>query len=275
MQAYQVPQSSQVESPSRYHKEGEPSLRHEEIVEKDGSFAAEENLGDGIGEKQVPLVEKPLSMVSVGITEFVKNMAVDEDDEVDSQRCAMDTVEGYTVKPESMAILRKILTRHGDIAKNCTVSIMEFRSGLLEMICGIILQLQGKDLKQIKEDFLLHNIALVDGMKNLEVDIEWLRVLLNDMLEAKQPLREKLGKLKEKRDSNRKTIEDAESKLRECEERERKLSALLESTLDEKIVWKETLGKAKDESTRITQTIKSSMSKAKRFYDCSPMDDLL
>lgn len=256
-------------------------MRHEEI-EKDASFAAEENLGDGIGEKQLPLVEKPISMVSLGITEFVKNMAVDEDDEVDSQRCAMDTVEGYTVKPESMAILRKILTRHGDILKNCTVSTMKFRSALLEMICGIISELQGKDLRQIKKDVLHNIIKLVDEIKNMEVDIEWLRRLLVDMLKAKQDYGENFGKLKEKKDSNKKTIEDAETKLAECQEQKKKLSAkykeveaLLESTLDEEIVCKEALAKAKDESTKTAQTIKCAISKVERFLDCSPVDDLL
>ena len=66
----------------------------------------------------------------------------------------MDLDHGYQVKPESVPMLRKILSKHGDIAKNCTVMRIKYRSMLLEMIFDIITELQDKDINGIKEDYL-------------------------------------------------------------------------------------------------------------------------
>jgi len=61
------------------------------------------------------------------------------------------------------------------------------------------------------------------------------------------------------------SIEDAEIKLRKVEARKKRI-------LDEETYCQKELAIAKDESTRISQTLKSATSKVEPFLHCSVMD---
>lgn len=215
------------------------------------------------------------SSQSFNLTKMV-DMLVREDVEVDSvtQKWPMDTVDGYWVKPELMPILRKIRSKHGDIVRNCTAVAVKERSLLLEMICSVILQLQEKEISKISEDFLRRQIAAVNHLKNLKVETEWLHTKLDEMLEARKILNQ-CGMLKEKKESNRKTLENAESKLKECQKQKKEMETKLRSLLDEKSICTETLKREMDESKRIAQNTKYVASKVRRFINYSAVDDLL
>ncbi|WJX89775.1 hypothetical protein P8452_71744 [Trifolium repens] len=128
-----------------------------------------------------------------------------------------NTVEGYQVKEEFKPILGKIIRKHGDIAKNCVTEFMEIRSLLLEMICGVILEFEKKGVTEIKESVLKSKLAIVDGIKKLNVEVEWLIKRLAEVLEARELLMQ-YGMLKEKTDENRKRIEECENALDKCKE---------------------------------------------------------
>jgi len=101
------------------------------------------------------------------------------------QSSTLDRVEEYQVKEEFMPLIRKILTNHGDIFENSLILTIRFRSIFLEIICEIISELKDKDLSKITEDRLHNMIALANEMKNMQVNIEWLHVRLEEIYEAR------------------------------------------------------------------------------------------
>ncbi|XP_061349465.1 uncharacterized protein LOC133294738 [Gastrolobium bilobum] len=207
--------------------------------------------------KSISMAERPSRSFSLNQTEMVK-MCDDNEDEVNSvgQSLPTGTVDAYQVKPESIPLLKKILNKHGDIAKNCTISTMKYRSTLLEMICDIFSELQDEDLGKIKEDNLQDMIALVNEMKNMKVDIGWLQMRLFQILEAKHIL------------SQSSTLKEAEKKNNAVAEKLRSIHA-------KETICKETLAKARDECTAIAATIADAKSKVRRFHKCSLVDGLL
>ena len=156
-------------------------------------------------------------------TEVVAMLRNDDGDEVHSeiQSQPEDTVYGYEVKPEFMPILRKIIGKHGDIAKNCVTKSVKDRSKLLNMICGILHDFGDKELKKIEESFVESKISLVKGLREgTKLELEWLCMSLAEVLGAIKILG-KFDILEEKRDNNSKLIEDAESELEVFEEQKK------------------------------------------------------
>lgn len=265
--------------------EGLNTFQTECIPLEQQPLAEDIQASNNFGERANRNRSNPISVVgrlsassSLNLTEVINLMKEDEEDEVNSvgQSLPMDdTADKYQVKPESLPILRKILSNHGDIVKNCSVVTMKCRSMLLEMICDIITELQNTDFCKIKEDDGLHDmIALVNEIKSMNVDIEWLHQRLLEITEARQILKQS-GMLKKRKEHNRKAIENVERELGEYEEEKKAIAAKLQSIYDRETVCKETLARERDESTRITATIGDAKSKVKRFLNCSLADGLL
>ncbi|RHN72434.1 putative phospholipase [Medicago truncatula] len=96
----------------------------------------------------------PAPAYSQRLTELAAMAAEnDDDDEVDSevQSRTEDSVNEYKVKTELIPILRKVIGKHGDIAKNCTSKLVRFRAALLGMICEIISELENNNFTNIKQ----------------------------------------------------------------------------------------------------------------------------
>ncbi|TKY60190.1 Phospholipase protein [Spatholobus suberectus] len=230
--------------------------------------------------KSLSLVEHSSSRFSLNLTEMVNMWDNEGDDEVNffGQSSPRDTVEGYQVKPKFMPILRRILSKHGDIFKDSMVTTMTFQSIFLEVIGDIISELQDKGLHKITEDELHKMIGLANEMKNMKVNIEWLHLRLEEIFEARQILKQS-GMLKEKKDSNKKVIEAVKTELEQYEAEKKALEAKFRSLLDKichkEAACKETLARAQDESARISETITYAKSKVRRFVNCSLADGLL
>ncbi|KAE9610801.1 putative phospholipase [Lupinus albus] len=182
-------------------------------------------------------------------------------------------VDKYQVKPV-MPIGKQIISKHGDIFKNCTVVTTKYRSKFLEMICNIIVDLQEKKFSEIKEDHLQDIVLLLDDMKNKNVDVEWLHQRLVEILQARQVL-EQASMLKREKECCRKKVENAEIELKEREKDKEGLAALLKAACAEVTDCKEKLAAAMDESARINTTIADSEAKVNRYLNCSLVDDLL
>ncbi|GAU35910.1 hypothetical protein TSUD_69430 [Trifolium subterraneum] len=206
------------------------------------------------------------------VVAMVQNDGDDVDSEIQSR--LEDTVNGYQVKPEFMPILRKIINKHGDIAKNCMAKSVNYRSKLLELICEIISEFEMKNLSKIKESVLKSKIGLVDEMRNMKVEVEWLRMRLAEVYDARDILKQ-FAILKEKTDDNRKLIEDAKSELVECEEQKKEVLEKLEAIRDKESACKQRLASATDDSTKISRTVRFAKSKVKRFLYSSVMDGLI
>lgn len=224
-------------------------------------------------------------------TEVVAMLRNDDGDEVHSeiQSQPEDTVYGYEVKPEFMPTLRKIIAKHGDIAKNCVATSVKDRSKLLEIICGILHDFGDMDLTKVEKSFVESKIALVSGYEQgMQLELKWLRMSLAEVIGAIKIL-DKFDILEEKRDNSSKLIEDAESELevfeeqkklvtehmKELSEKMRELSENLEEICVKETAFKERLTAAKNESTSISQTVQYCTSKVSRFLKRSVMDGLI
>jgi chromosome segregation ATPase len=186
-----------------------------------------------------------------------------------------------------MPILSKIIDRHGDIAKNCKGS-MEYRSMFLDRICRIVYELDKKNVTNIKDNELEKQIVLVDDIKTNDVEVNWLHTRLTEIRVARQFL-EQLGPMKDRFDSNRESIEIAEStlkafedkkmeaseKLKEASEKLKEASKNFEEICKKEADWKEKLARSQDKSVEISQTIENATSKVKQFLNCSLINDLL
>ncbi|XP_058745132.1 uncharacterized protein LOC131617879 [Vicia villosa] len=214
------------------------------------------------------------------LSEMVAMMGKENGDEADSDIPSdirsqdKDTVNGYHVKMEFMPILRRIMDKHGDIARNCVTESAKHRSELLEIICGIILDFEKKDVRSIKESSLRNKIALVDGIRNMKVEVEWLSKRLTEVLEAKKILMQS-SELKQKAAKNRKLVEQSELELEECEAQKKELSEKLKTVCEKEILCKENLARAKDESAATSRVVGSAISKVGRFLNCSMVDALI
>ncbi|GAU45157.1 hypothetical protein TSUD_253900 [Trifolium subterraneum] len=196
-----------------------------------------------------------------------KEVLADDDDEEIQSWPKNKTNIGYQVKEEYRPILRKIIYKHGDIAKHCLTDFMDIRSALLDRIYGIISEFDTKDLSKIKETDLKSKIAVVDGIRKMKVDVEWLHKRLTDVLEARELFMQS-GMLKDKKDTNKKLIEESEKALEQVSEK-------LRAIRDENVVCKDNLARAKEESARIARVVGFAKNKVQRFLHCSVVDGLI
>jgi hypothetical protein len=246
--------------------------------EKESIPLEPESLAGGITNKNQ---RKCISMVgcssssvrSLKLTEMVEMVGTEDDDE-EIQSRPEDTVKGYQVKEEFMPILTKIIGKYGDIAKNCVTKSVKSRSALLEMICEIISEFEKKDLSKTKEGALKSNIALVEGIKKMNVEVEWLHTRLIEVREAREVLMQ-FATLKEKTDQNKKLIEEYESTFEKCEMRKKELEEQLKAICDEQAVRKLNIAKAKNDSATISRIVGFAKSKVQRFLHCSVIDGLI
>ncbi|XP_047182092.1 uncharacterized protein LOC124848456 [Vigna umbellata] len=274
-----VNHSTQVEKHNALEVECAP-LEKELLAEGTQTSANSRERKDKNNSRSISMVAHSSSQFSIQFTHIVNMWENEGDDEVDSvgHSSTMDGVEGYKVKEEFMPLLRSILTKHRDIFENSLILTERFRSVFLETICEIISELKDKDLIKITEDRLHSMIALANEMKNMQVNIEWLHLRLEEIYEARKILKQS-GMLKERKDSNKKVIETVQRELDQCQEErealEAKFQALRERICNKETACKETLARAQDEYACISQTITDAKSKVKRFLNCSLVNGLL
>lgn len=271
--------STQVEEHNALEVEHAP-LEKELLAEGIQAFKCREREDKNNSSKSISMVGHSSSQFSLQLTQMVNMWENEGDDEVESvgQSSTMDRAEGYQVKEEFMPLLRKILTKHGDVFENSLILTARFRSVILEAICEIISELKDKDLNKITEDRLHNMIALANEMKTMQMNIEWLHLRLQEIYEARKILKQS-GMLKERKDSNKRVIETAKRELDQCQEEKEALEArfqsLRERIFDKETACKETLARAQDEYVCISQTITDAKSKVKRFLNCSLVNGLL
>ncbi|KAE9602875.1 putative phospholipase [Lupinus albus] len=185
----------------------------------------------------------------------------------------VDTLDKYEVKPELMDILRKIVSVHGDIVQNSTISTIKYRSMYLEVIGDMIIELQEKHFAETDDDRLQDMMVILDDMKHKKVNVEWLLQKFVEILEARQVFKHSMM-LKEKRECNTRFIKNVEQELKEKEEEIEAMKAKLQSLYDEKSVCKKKLDRAREESSNITKSLEDDNAKMKSFQNFSLVNGL-
>ncbi|XP_050895100.1 uncharacterized protein LOC127101677 isoform X1 [Lathyrus oleraceus] len=225
--------------------------------------------GGGIEEEDEAECSPP--SLSLKLSEMVA-MGGHDDDDSETQSRPEDNDNPYQVKPEYMGILREIITKHGDIAKDCQAKSVKYRAMMLENICEVISALDNKDITNLKG--VENMIDQIMDVKIMKVEVDWLLTRLTEILEARQAFKDG-SKLKEKTDNISGFIEIAKSELKECEVEKKELSQKLKEICDREADWKVRLDRMQEESVTTAQKVKDVTSKVKRFLKCSLIDGLL
>ncbi|KAH7852061.1 hypothetical protein Vadar_020123 [Vaccinium darrowii] len=224
----------------------------------------EEVLPKNLGQKAEPTRSSSLNLTEMAAMSYDNS----SDDEVNSAlNVALVTVNGYRVKEEFASLLRKILSKFGDIAKDSSMQSVRFRSFFLETVCRVFQQLQGMKFTEITSTELKSMLEDIKGIESVKVEVGWLRNRLEEIEEAKI-LQKGSSSLKGEKTRIHEAIEKAEREV-EGYESEMKM-------LQEKIsLVKEKLAAMKSESEKINGTALKTKTKVNCFYKRSLVDGLL
>ncbi|XP_037497327.1 AAA-ATPase At3g50940 isoform X3 [Jatropha curcas] len=88
----------------------------------------------------------------------------------------------YRVKGEFEPVLESILSKHGDIAANCSLHSLQCRSSLLEIVCDIIWKLQAAELKNLTEIHLKSMLNSIQDLESIKLEVGWLRQRLEEIM---------------------------------------------------------------------------------------------
>ncbi|OMO65712.1 Phospholipase-like protein [Corchorus olitorius] len=211
---------------------------------------------------------KPLTpSYSIGVTEVAMFADALHQEEVQSdlQGPSLVTVNGYRVKEESAPILRKIIEKRGDIAKNCMARFVEFRSYYLEKICDIVQRLQTTNLSQITKIEVKTMLTCVNDLWEYNLNVGWLQKRLKEVLEAID-LIQRASQCKQKNEESKKALKSYEASILEYE-------AKLQNLKEKACLEKENINATEDEYIRIKQGI-SELPKLENFVKESLLPDL-
>lgn len=142
----------------------------------------EEVLPKNLGQKAAPTQSFSLNLTEMAAMSYDNS----SDDEVHSAlNVALVTVNGYRVKEEFASLLREILSKFGDIAKDSSLQSVRLRSFLLETVCLIFQKLQGTTYTEITSMDLKSMLNDIDGIESVRVEVGWLRKRMEEIKEAK------------------------------------------------------------------------------------------
>ncbi|GAV87514.1 AAA domain-containing protein/PEARLI-4 domain-containing protein/AAA_assoc domain-containing protein, partial [Cephalotus follicularis] len=91
----------------------------------------------------------------------------------------------YIIKTESVAILRAVMLKHGDVAGNTFSHSVQYRASLLEIVCSIILELHAIDLRDVTEAQVKSLLTKVEDLESVGLEVDWLHqrlVLINEAI---------------------------------------------------------------------------------------------
>ncbi|KAK9749655.1 hypothetical protein RND81_02G141300 [Saponaria officinalis] len=134
-------------------------------------------------------IDKTVTM-TVNMTEFAAQNDDDNFSDIDSLRgdSSLVSVRGYRVKPENLSFLTSILSKHGDIGENCSLGSVSVRSLFMEQLCDILQKLTNTSIGVITENELEEMRASVNDIGNASVEVEWLKIRLDEISEAKKAI---------------------------------------------------------------------------------------
>ncbi|XVF59760.1 hypothetical protein PTKIN_Ptkin07bG0301800 [Pterospermum kingtungense] len=165
----------------------------------------------------------------------------------------------YKVKPELAPILKSVLLKHGDIVANSSLSSIQCRSCLLEIVCGIILKLQQVKFKDLTEHELHSMVSCVSDLESVSLQISWLHERLDEIVETVKLLKQ-CSTLKEEKRKSLQEIEELEIEIMEQTPELQKKSLQIQEL--------------KAVTEKLSETISSTEAKLGDFHERSLVDGL-
>ncbi|XP_022741806.1 uncharacterized protein LOC111293278 [Durio zibethinus] len=214
---------------------------------------------------------------SIGLSEMANMFAADDSNQDEVQSFLFDpaliSVQGYRVKEASATILRNVMKKHGDIARNCFVETVESRSFFLEKVCEIIQTLQTTKFVNITQTEVEKMLALVGDLGRVNLGVGWLQKRLEEILEVIKLIKQS-SQLKESRGRNAQIIQESKRALKSYEARILVHEAEIEALKEKASLEKEKMNAAQVEDRIITQRVSNLKPKVKLFIKESFVHDL-
>ncbi|GAV74341.1 AAA domain-containing protein/PEARLI-4 domain-containing protein/AAA_assoc domain-containing protein [Cephalotus follicularis] len=125
---------------------------------------------------------------SYKMTDLEDDVITNNNDEVKlgaAEFTSKTEVGEYIIKTESVAILRAVMLKHGDVAGNTFSYSVQYRASLLEIVCRIILELHAIDLRDVTEAQVKSLLTTVEDLESVGLEVDWLHqrlVLINEAI---------------------------------------------------------------------------------------------
>ncbi|XP_044508754.1 uncharacterized protein LOC123227705 isoform X2 [Mangifera indica] len=205
------------------------------------------------------------------INDVEKDSDDDDAESVISDSCV--SVGKYHVKASVSSILQTILDRYGDIAANCQLKSNSMRAYYLECLCAVVQELQATSFMQITKAKVKEMLAVVKDVESAQIDVDWLRNILNDISEAIEltARHETIERAKVTCDNLLvSTRKELESQMKDLALKEEEYEAAKAGVAETKTHLLE----LESESAELEKTIESTRSKVEKFKRKSLADYL-
>ncbi|KAJ0076563.1 hypothetical protein Patl1_35435 [Pistacia atlantica] len=201
---------------------------------------------------------------------------VEEDSDDDAESVISDScvsVGKYQVKASVSSILQTILDKYGDIAANCQLKSNSMRAYYLECLCAVVQELQATSFMQITKAKVKEMLAVVKDVESAQIDVEWLRNILNEISEAIEltTRHQTIERAKASCDNLLvSTRTELESQMEDLAVKEKEYQAAKARVAETKT----RLCELESESSELEKTIESTRSKVEKFKSKSLADYL-
>ncbi|XWS67727.1 hypothetical protein CRYUN_Cryun04dG0030200 [Craigia yunnanensis] len=190
----------------------------------------------------------------------------DEEEEVESvisDSCV--SVGKYHVKASISSILQSIFNKYGDIAANCRLESASMRAYYLECLCAVVQELHSTSFEQLtKAKKVKEMFAVLKDVESANIDVSWLRALLNEISEAVELVsqRQTFEAKKIKYDRSLESVrKELESQMEDLAQKEKEAADVRKKVAETKA----RLDDIEHECSQLNKTISSIVSIKEKF----------
>lgn len=213
------------------------------------------------------------------MTASLLNMIRDFDETADSNSMVMADdmkveVGRYTVNSSLSKTLEAIMSKYGDIAKDCQLESNYMQTCILEGICRIVQKLEFLSFTHLKNDHLKSYYSTVEDALKMGLNVRWLHQRLEEIdltvysVKNLQFLREARREKTQMMDSIKISLAPKKAEIVKLQSEMEKLRVEIQELEDQ-------LEVATLESEELTSAISDIMSKCRRFHHKSLIDELI
>lgn len=207
-----------------------------------------------------------------GITQALEESDKEDNKSIISESCV--SVGKYRVKESISSTLQSIFDKYGDIAANCQLESASMRAYYLECLCAVVQELQSTPFNELTKSKVKEIFAVLKDVESANIDVSWLRALLNEISEAinlasqRQTFEAKKVKYESSLESVKKELE---SRMENLSQKEKEAADAREQVAE----IKARLDDMEHECSQLDKTISSIASINEKFQGKSLVDELL
>ncbi|MBA0591817.1 uncharacterized protein LOC105762939 isoform X2 [Gossypium raimondii] len=207
-----------------------------------------------------------------GITQALEESDKEDNKSIISESCV--SVGKYRVKESISSTLQSIFDKYGDIAANCQLESSSMRAYYLECLCAVVQELQSTPFNELTKSKVKEIFAVLKDVESANIDVSWLRALLNEISEAINlaSQRQTFEAKKVKYESSLESVKnELESRMENLSQKEKEAADAREKVAE----IKARLDDMEHECSQLDKTISSIASINEKFQGKSLVDELL